>query len=119
MLENVVHPRREDYLLIVVCTVTDVQTYIPILYNYKWILKICGSRIAFSQGVEEGSLGINTTPCLLIINGYYLLFYMLQDAWSCLKMLVFDRLGLTPRFWHSTVQSIDSNLSFDNNAYLV
>ena len=37
MLENVVHPCREDYLLIVVSTVTDIQTYILILYNYKWI----------------------------------------------------------------------------------
>ena len=94
MLANVVHPYREDYLLIVVSTVTDVQTYILILYNYKWILEICGFGIAFSQGVEEGSLGINVTTCLLIINCYSLLFYMLQDDWSCLKMLVFDRLGL-------------------------
>ena len=94
MLENVVHPCRETYLLIVVSTVTDVQTYILILYNYKWILEICGSGIAFSQGVEEGSLGNNVTTCLLIINCYSLLFYMLQDTWSCLKMLVFDRLGL-------------------------
>ena len=47
MLENVVHPCREDYLLIAVSTVTDVQTYILILYNYKWILEICGSEIAF------------------------------------------------------------------------
>ena len=38
MLENVVHPCREDYLLIAVSTVTDIQTYILILYNYKWIL---------------------------------------------------------------------------------
>ena len=66
MLENVVHPCREDYLLIAVSTVTDVQTYILILYNYKWILEICGSGIAFSQGVEDGSLGINVTTCLLI-----------------------------------------------------
>ena len=89
-----VHPCREDYLLIVVSTVIDVQTYILILYNYKWILEICGSGIAFSQGVEEGSLCVNVTTCLIIINCYSLLFYMLQDAWSCLKMLVFDRLGL-------------------------
>ena len=39
MLENVVHPCREDYLLIAVSMVTDVQTYILILYNYKWILE--------------------------------------------------------------------------------
>ena len=88
-----VHPCREYYLLIDVSMIMDVQTYILILYNYKWILKICGSGIAFSQGVKEGSLGINVRTCLLIINCYYLLFYMLQDAWSCLKMLVFDRLG--------------------------
>ena len=74
----------------------DVQTYILILYNYKWIHEICGSGIASSQGVEEGSLGLNTATCLLIINCYSLLFYMLQDAWSCLKMLVLDRLGLPP-----------------------
>ena len=54
VLGNVVHPYREDYLLIAVSTGTDVQTYILILYNYKWILEICGSGIAFSQGVEEG-----------------------------------------------------------------
>ena len=96
MLENVVHPCGEVYLLIVVSTVMDVQTYILILYNYKWILEICGSGIAFSQEVEEGSLGINVTTCLLNINCYSLLFYMLQDARSCVKMLVFDRLGLHP-----------------------
>ena len=77
MLENVVHPCREDYLLVVVSTVRDVHTYIPILYNYKWILEICGSEIAFSQGVKEGSLGVNVTTCLIIINCYSLLFYML------------------------------------------
>ena len=47
-----VHPCREDYLLIAVSSVTDVQTYILILYNYKWILEICdgyvGPGIAFS-----------------------------------------------------------------------
>ena len=37
VLENMVHPCREDYLLIAMSTVTDVQTYILILYNYKWI----------------------------------------------------------------------------------
>ena len=114
-----VHPCRKDYLLIALSTVTDVQTYILILYNYKWILQICGSGIAFSQGVEEGSLGLNVTTCLLIINCYSLLFYMLQDAWSCLKMLVFDRLGLPPLFWHSAVRSTYTNLPFDTSAYLV
>ena len=118
-MENVMHPCREDYLLIAVSMVTDIQTYILILYNYKWILEICGSGIAFSQGVEEGSLGINATTCLLILNCYALLFYMLQDAQSCAKMLVFDRLGLTPLFWHSAVQSTDTTLPFDTNAYLV
>ena len=114
-----VHPCGEDYILIAVSTVMDVQTYILILYNYKWILEICGSGIAFSQGVEEGSLGINDTTCLLIINCHSLLFYMLQDARSCVKMLVFDRLGFPPLFWHSTVQSTDTTLPFDTNAYLV
>ena len=86
----------EDYLLIAMSTVTDVQTYILILYNYKWMLEICGSEIAFPQGVGEGSLGVDVTTCLIFINCYSLLFYMLQDAWSCLKMLVFNRLGLPP-----------------------
>ena len=79
-----VHPCREDYLLIAVSTVTDVQTYILILYNYKWILKICGSEIAFSQGVEEGSLGINITTRLLNIK---LLFFTLLHAARCLELL--------------------------------
>ena len=61
-------------------TVTDIQTYILILYNYKWILEICGSGIAFSQGVEEGSLGINVTTCLLNIK---LLFFTLLHAARC------------------------------------
>ena len=94
MLGNVVHPYMEDIYSNTVSTVMDVQTYILILYNYKWILEICGSGIAFSPGVEEGSLGIIVTTCLLNINCYSLLFYMLQDARSSLKMLVFDRLGL-------------------------
>ena len=78
MLENVVHPRREDYLLIAVSTITDIKTYILILYNDKWILEICGSGIAFSQGVEEGSLGINVTTWLLNIK--MLLFTLLHAA---------------------------------------
>ena len=45
MLENVVHPCREDYLLIAVSTVTDVQTYILILYNYEWILEYVAPRL--------------------------------------------------------------------------
>ena len=91
----------------------------PDLLQLEMDTWICGSGIAFSQGVEEGSLGINATTCLLIINCYSLLFYMLQDARSCVKMLVFDRLGLPPLFWHSAVQSTDTNLPFDTNAYLV
>ena len=83
MLGNVVHPYREDYLLIVVYMVTDVQTYILILYNYKWILEICGFGIAFSQGVEEGSLGINVTTCMLI----KLLFFTLLHAARCSELL--------------------------------
>ena len=84
MLENMVYPCREDYLLIAVSTVIDIQTYILILYNYKWILEICGSGIAFSQGVEEGSLGINVTTCLLNIK---LLFFTLLHAARCLELL--------------------------------
>ena len=60
MLGNVVHPYKEDYLLIVVSTVTDVQTYILILYNYEWIL-------------EYVAPGLLST-----------LFYMLQDG-GCQK----------------------------------
>ena len=84
MLGNVVHPCKEDYLLISVSTITDVQTYILILYNYKWILQTCGSGIAFSQGVEEGSLGFNVTTCLLNIK---LLFFTLLHAARCLELL--------------------------------
>ena len=78
MLGNVVHPCRDDIYSNTVSTVMDVQTYILILYNYKWILEICdgyvGSEIAFSKGVEEGSLGINATTCLLIVTCYSVLF---------------------------------------------
>ena len=119
MLENVVHPCREDYLLIAVSMVTGDRTYIMILYNYKWIFEICGSRIPFSQGVEEGSLGFIATTCLLNINCYSLLFYMLQDARSCVKMLVFDRLGFPLLFWHSAVQSTYTTLFVDTDAYVV
>ena len=45
MLENVVHPCREDYLLIAVSTIMDVQTYILILYNYKWYLRYVAPRL--------------------------------------------------------------------------
>ena len=83
MLENVVHPCREDIFSNTVSTVMDVQTYILIFYNYKWILEICCSGIAFSQGVEEGSLGINVTTCLLI----KLLFFTLLHAARCLELL--------------------------------
>ena len=84
MLGNVVHPCREDYLLIAVSTVRDVQTYILILYNYKWILEICGSGIAFSQGVEGGSLGVGSTTYLLNIK---LLLFTLLHAARCLELL--------------------------------
>ena len=62
-----------------------------------------GSGIAFSQGVEKGSLAEvdNTTTTLLYATLISLL--MLQDAWCCLKMLVFDRLGFPLLFWHSAV----------------
>ena len=83
MFGNVVHPCREDIYSNTVSTVMDVQTCILILYNYKWILEICGSGIAFSQGVEEGSLGINVTTCLLI----KMLFFTLLHAARCLELL--------------------------------
>ena len=84
MLGNVVHPCREDIYSNTVSTVMDVQTYILILYNYKWILEICGSGIAFSQGVEEGSLGINVTTWLLNIK---MLLFTLLHAARCLELL--------------------------------
>ena len=84
MLGNVVHPCREDYLLIGVSMVTDVQTYILILYNYKWILEICGSGIAFPQGVREGSLGVGSATCLSNIK---LLFFTLLHVARCSELL--------------------------------
>ena len=83
MLGNVVHPCREDIYLNTMSTVMDVQTYIPILYNYKWIL-VCGFGIAFSQGVEEESLGIVSTTCLLNVK---MLFFTLLHAARCLELL--------------------------------
>ena len=53
---------------------------------------------------------------------YYFIFLLLlallllQDAWCCLKMLVFDRLGFPLLFWHSAVQSIDTTHFFDTDA---
>ena len=44
---------------------------------------------------------------------------MLEDAWSWLKMLVFDRLGFPLLFWHSAVQSIDTSHFIDADAYVV
>ena len=44
---------------------------------------------------------------------------MLQDAWSCLKMLVFDRLGFPLLFWLSVVQSTDTTQFIDTDAYVV
>ena len=39
MLENVVHPFKQDYLLIVVSMVTDVQTYILIFTTRNGYLR--------------------------------------------------------------------------------
>ena len=44
---------------------------------------------------------------------------VLQDAWSYLKMLVFNRLGFPLLFWHSAVQSIDTTRFINTDAYLV
>ena len=84
MLGNLVHPCREDICSNTVFTVMDVQTYILILYNYKWILEICGSEIAFLQGAREGSLGVGSTTCLLNIK---LLFFTLLHAARCSELL--------------------------------
>ena len=43
---NVVHPCREVIYSNTVSTIMDVQTYILILYNYKWILEICHGYVA-------------------------------------------------------------------------
>ena len=53
------------------------------LIQLEMVLKICGSGIAFSQGVEEGSLGIIATTCLII----KLLFFTLLYAARCLELL--------------------------------
>ena len=45
---------------------------------------ICGSEIAFSQGYEEGSLGVVSTTCLLNVK---MLFFTLLHAARCLELL--------------------------------
>ena len=74
-----------------------------------------GSGIAFSQGVEKGSLAEvdNTTTTLLYAT------LISSDAARRLKMLVFDRLGFPLLFWHSAVQSTDTTLFIDTDAYVV
>ena len=123
MLGNMVHPCREVIYSNTMSTVMDVQTYILILYNYKWILEICGGYVAprLLSHRESGKdlWALMLQHACLILKCYSLLFYMLQDTLSCLKMLVFDRLGLPPLFWHSAVQSTDTTLPFDTNAYIV
>ena len=52
---------------------------------------------------------------------YFMLLYslmLLQDG-GFQKMLVFDRLGLSLLFWHSAVQSTDTTLFIDTDAYVV
>ena len=45
---------------------------------------ICGSEIAFPQGVGEGSLGVDVTTCLFNIK---MLFFTLLHAARCLELL--------------------------------
>ena len=94
MLEKAVHPCREDYLLIAVSTVTEVQTYILILYNYEWIIEYVALSLLSRRESRKDLWALLLQHVCLILKCYSLLFYMLQDARSCLKMLVFDRLGL-------------------------
>ena len=53
------------------------------------------SKVLASKDLHYICIGINEMDTWIM---HTLLFYMLQDAWSCLKMLVFDRLGLPPLF---------------------
>ena len=86
----------------------------------KWIVMRIGqygSGIAFSQGVEKGSLAEvdNTTTTTT-------LHYVDMQSSKCCKMLEDASLRqarLSPSFWHSAVQFRDMTRSFDTNAYLV
>ena len=76
-----------------------------------------GSGIAFLQGVEKGSLAeVDNTTTTLVMLLYSLL--LLQDG-GFQKMLVFDRLGFPLLFWHSAVQSTNTTLFIDTDAYVV
>ena len=69
--------------------------------GYEMITGWYGSGIAFSQGVEKGSLdGVDNTSTTLLYAT--LLLLLLQDG-GFQKMLVFDRLGFSLPFWHSAV----------------
>ena len=59
------------------------------------------------------------TLLLLLYFMLLLSLLMLQDAWSCLKMPVFDRLGFALLFWHYAVQSTDTTHFIDTDAYVV
>ena len=76
MLENEVHPCREDYLLIAVSTVTDVQTYILILYNYKWILVYVAPGLLSRR---ESRKDLSALMYNMLVN-YKLLFFTLHVA---------------------------------------
>ena len=66
--------------------------------GYELITGSYGSGIAFSQGVEKGSLAeVDNTTTTLVMLLYSLL--LLQDG-GFQKMLVFDRTRLSPLFWH-------------------
>ena len=87
MLENLVHPCREDYLLIAVSIVMDVQTYILILYNYEWILnKIHPSKCQIQPGDRSltgrrgGDRRVGLCYAMLLGGLQSTLFYMLQDG---------------------------------------
>ena len=72
------------------------------------------SRIAFSQGVEEGSLGIAITYLLL----YYTANLHPSNAARRCKMLVFDRLSFPSILAFLQFSPQIQPLPFDTNAYL-
>ena len=82
MLENVVHPCREDYLLIAVSTVTDVQTYILILYNYEWILEYVAPGLLSRR---ESRKDLWALMLHMLVN-YKLLFFTLLHAARCSEL---------------------------------
>ena len=72
-----------------------------------------------SRRVLRKDLWPRLISLLLLYLMLLLSLLMLQDAWSCLKMLVFDMLGFLLLLWHSAVQSTDTSHFIDTDAYVV